>query len=271
MASAYALVAALLLAAPPVVIEGNLTAGDDKHPDLEGPMDHHEFETDIRQLLTVTVLPVGGGMDTYLELIGPSGQSYENDDAEGLAGGSKLQIVTPEDGPWEAAVSGYGAETRGRYTLTIETRDLKRILFERGELEDDDQVLLKGGERADVMDLDVKEGKTYVIQLVSAAFDPFLALHLNGDVISNDYVSGLDNAAQLIFTAGADGKAKLVFTTGYDAESRGRYSVRIYEAAEEEKQKPDKKKDPLKDASNAARDAASRVKEAVEAAKNAIE
>lgn len=233
MSVLHAVVAALLLAAPPKVIEGTLSESDPKHADRGGPMDHHEFETDIRQLLTVTVLPAGGDLDTYLELVGPSGQSYENDDADGLNGGSKLQIVTPEDGPWEAAVSGYGEESRGKYTLTIETRDLQRILFERGELSDDDQVLLKGGERADTVDVEVKQGKTYVVQLISAAFDPFLAMHLNGDVISNDYVDGVDNAAQLIFTAGGDGKAKLVLTTGSDVAARGRYSLRMYVAKDE--------------------------------------
>lgn len=241
MSFAYALVAATLLAAPPIVIDGTLSDSDPKHTDRGGPVDHHDFETDLRQLLTVTVTPFGGNIDTYLELIGPSGQSYANDDADGLNGGSRLQIVTPEDGPWEASVSGYGEATRGKYTLTIETRDLKRIMFERGDLTDDDQVLLKGGERADVVNLDVKAGKTYVVQLISAAFDPFLALHLNDDVISNDRAEGLDNAAQLIFTAGGDGKAKLVVTTGYDAKARGRYSVRVYEAAEEGKVESDAK------------------------------
>ncbi len=241
MSFAYALVAATLLAAPPIVIDGSLSDSDPKHPDRGGPVVHHEFETGLRQLLTVTVMGVGGNLDTYLELVGPSGQSYANDDAEGLNGGSRLQIVTPEDGPWDAAVSGYGDSTRGRYTLTIETRDLKRILFERGELTDDDQVLLKGGERADVLNLDVKAGKTYVVQLISAAFDPFLALHLNDDVITNNRAEGLDNAAQLIFTAGGDGKAKLVVTTGYDAKARGRYSVRVYEAGDEGKLKSKEK------------------------------
>lgn len=218
----------ILVAALPGSIDGELTDSDAKHPERKTPMDSHDFETDIRQLLTVTLRPTGSHLDTILILTGPSGQAYQNDDAPGGEGGSMLRVITPEEGPWTATVTAYGEDSRGPYRLSIETQDVKRIMRKRGELTDDDHTLLKLGEKADIVELDITKGESYLVQQISGMFTPFLAVHVDGKIYTNSYSEALPNGSQVFFTAQADGKAKLVLTSS-SPEGRGLYGMRVFQ------------------------------------------
>ncbi|REJ65316.1 MAG: hypothetical protein DWQ31_18670 [Planctomycetota bacterium] len=219
----------LLTGAMPTVIDGELTDGDARHPDRKSPMDIHEFETEGNQLLTVTLRPVGDTWDTYLYLTGPSGQPYSNDDSPDGNGGSLLRLVTPEGGLWEAVIAGYSEDSQGGYQMTVVRQGLNQVLREDGELTNDDQLLLKYGERADVMDMKVKAGRTYVAQMRSGSFDTFISIHVDGQVYSNDDTDAVNDGSQLIFTAQADGPARLIATSS-GRDGRGRYSIRVFES-----------------------------------------
>jgi len=220
----------LLLAAAPLVaalpsIKGELTDDDPVHPDYGVPADEHQFEAKEGQLMVITVRPTPAEADTVLFLAGPSGQSFANDDAPDGEGGSQLEVVAEEGGSWTATVGGLTEDVRCAYTLTIEQRTLELATKGNGELTDDDRVLLKAGERADVLDFDVVAGAAYVVQLVSEDFDAFLSVHLNGEVLTSD--DHFEMNSQVTFTALEAGKAKLVFTSS-GAEGRGRYGYKVF-------------------------------------------
>ena len=215
-----------------VVFRGELAEGDKVHKDREAYIDYHQIRAKAGQLLTVSMMPadLDNSFDTYLIVTGPSGQQYSNDDAEG--GGSRVTFRVPETGEWEIGATAFGKDEKGPYVVKATIHDLKVLLGQRGNLdEDEDEVLLKGGELYDKYALPVEAGKTYVVLVASAEFDTFLSVHYPGGFVSNDDAEGIRNASQVLFSPAKAGEATIVVTSAY-TKQEGRYQLAAYEAVD---------------------------------------
>jgi hypothetical protein len=91
-----------------------------------------QFEGQVGQTITITMLRDGRTLDPYLRLIGPDGAVLaENDDARstgiGALNAQIAEFTLPMDGTYTIDATRYGAEAAtnsvGTYTLTLETGD----------------------------------------------------------------------------------------------------------------------------------------------------
>ena len=214
------------------VFRGELAEGDKTHKQSDGLVDYYVVRAEAGQLMTITMKPAeDANMDTYLYVVGPSGQEYSNDDTE--EEGSRLTFRVPETGEWEIAATAYEDET-GAYVVTAMTRALKVVLGERGELEEGDEVLLKQGELYDKFTLEVEAGKTYAVMGASSDFDTFLAVHFPGGFANNDDAEGGTGMSLVIFRPTKAGQATIVMTSSYER-AEGRYRLAAYETVTAEK------------------------------------
>ena len=215
------------------VFRGDLATGDKVHKDRMAFVDYHIIEAEAGQLLTITMVPGRDvDLDTYLEVTGPSGQEYSNDDDYEIDG-SRLVIPVPESGEWEIAATGYDEDATGAYVVTATIQTLKPILGERGELEEGDDVLLKYGEYYDKFEVEVQAGKTYVVRAASRDFDTFISVHYPGGLVVNDDAAGTTAMSLASFTPGKAGTVTIVITS-VSAEEEGRYALAAYEAMDSE-------------------------------------
>lgn len=125
----------------------------------------------------ITVDLVSRDFDPYLVLESPSGVLLENDDHEGSAEHSRLEVDAAESGTWQVYATSYEAGELGEYRLTIETAPSARTgrRYERGTLADGDDELT-GGELSDRVTFSGEQGEYVWIDLRSAEFDPYLIL-----------------------------------------------------------------------------------------------
>lgn len=98
---------------------GVLEAGDSRRADGEY-FDRYLVELEAGQHVTVDM--TSEEIDTYLILISPSYERYENDDF-GDNTDSGLEMVVPESGEWEIQASSFSSETSGEYTVKITVRE----------------------------------------------------------------------------------------------------------------------------------------------------
>ncbi len=57
--------------------------------------------------------------DTYLIVVSPDGEEFENDDFEGDLDRSLLSIILPQSGRYEVWVTSYSAYEAGSYRLRV--------------------------------------------------------------------------------------------------------------------------------------------------------
>ncbi len=213
------------------VFRGELAEGDKVHKDRKAFIDYYVVRAKAGQLMTVSMIGTDedNRLDTYLIVTGPSGQKFVNDDAEG--GGSRVTFRVPESGEWEIGATAYGEGEAGPYVVKALRQDLKLLFGKRENLEEGDDVLLKGGELYDKYPLQVEPGKTYLVMAASSEFDTFLSVHYPGGFINNDDAEGAPNTSMVLFSPTEAGEATIVITSSY-SKQEGRYQLAAYEATD---------------------------------------
>lgn len=79
----------------------------------------HLFSLDLQQGQTITIAMDSDDFDSYIELAGPSGQYWDDDDGGGNLN-SLLTITAPETGTYELTARAFGFSAVGYYTLSID-------------------------------------------------------------------------------------------------------------------------------------------------------
>lgn len=126
--------------------------------------------------------------DTYLFLIGPGGEQFENDDYNGSQEYSVINRTLTETGTFDVIVTTFRPGETGEYTLTMDTgsADEATTINETGELQAED-IQLPSGEYLDLFDFTWQVGDRIELELISDAFDTYLILAgPNGFLVEND-------------------------------------------------------------------------------------
>lgn len=100
---------------------GNLEDSDPRVEQDNSPYDEYTF--DAAEGWTITAEMRSDNFDTYLWLIGPSGNSLMQDD-DGLGEGtnSRITYTAPEKGTYTVRCNSYDGQGRGTYTVHITAR-----------------------------------------------------------------------------------------------------------------------------------------------------
>ena len=167
--------------------------------------------------------------DTYLTIIGPSGQEYANDDGFTGSTDSLLDIVAPETGTYEVYASSFSGNGTGLYTISYEAGGEVELLARfSGEI-DSTAPVDSEGRRFRRHSFDGRAGQYVTIDLTSGAFDTYLMLEgPEGFVIAenDDYGPGTDSRiSQELEQTGS----YTVVVQGYWEDSEGPYEVIISE------------------------------------------
>ncbi len=153
---------------------GTLEFGDEVYGKTGEYLDSYFIEGLPNQTTTFELRSVD--FDTYLRIIAPNGDEFENDDYEGDTGLSFLSLDLNVSGTYEVMVTSYSSGEEGGYTLEINTADEPEgeiSLDEIGRLESGDELHVSG-EFTDSFEIVALPGQFLTITLESEDFDTYL-------------------------------------------------------------------------------------------------
>ncbi len=177
-------------------VMGRLEDGDAMIAD-EKYVDGYRLEAEAGQQLELTLQSFE--FDTYLYLVGPSGEHVAtDDDGFGVGTNSRIQTTLQAPGTYTVLVSSYGRFEAGGYELTVTEEFSARPVGQpltvgtsvSGALTGDDESD-SGGGRRDRYTFEIAAGQEVVASVTSAEFDTYLSLTgPEGFVIGEDDDSG---------------------------------------------------------------------------------
>jgi len=221
---------------------GNLTTGDQTLGTGEY-LDVYTFEGTPGQQVRVDVS--SSDFDTYLIVTGPNDLQEENDDAEGAAGHSILELSLTDSGTYSAVVTSYSPGMTGNYELVIEVgdaaanwstdeenpgqRDVRRLTAGQtlnGQLESGDTEL-ETDRYTDVFTFDGQAGQTVSVEVTSSEFDTYLGLVFpSEEFLENDDYEGSTGRSRIDLTLQESGRYS-VLVTSYSSGLTGSYQVSL--------------------------------------------
>jgi hypothetical protein len=95
---------------------GSLEAADTRTEDGKYE-DVYSFDGSAGETLSVDLN--SGEFDTYLTVVAPSGQTFENDDFDGSTSRSVVDFTLPESGRYRIVATTYASDTTGSYQLAL--------------------------------------------------------------------------------------------------------------------------------------------------------
>lgn len=213
---------------------GTLEFGDEVLGETGEYLDSYFFEGVANQTAVFDLQSTD--FDTYLIILGPDGEQFENDDYEGDMGRSLVSADLTVSGTYEVMVTSYDVGETGAYTLLINTEDELQEgavnLDEIGRLEDGDEVL-GSGEYMDSYEIVALPGQMVMISLESEDFDAYLVLQSpSGEVFEDDDGLGEGTDSLLEFEASEFGTYEILVTS-YAAEETGEYSLTVLQSVME--------------------------------------
>ncbi|MEM6645154.1 MAG: pre-peptidase C-terminal domain-containing protein [Bacteroidota bacterium] len=168
--------------------------------------------------------------DPFIVLVDPSGEKTQNDDFEGSASRSRLELTAGTSGEWAVVVTSYKPGEAGAYTLQMSPplggggKGGSGGGGLRGTLSSSDRTLNKG-EYYDAYYVTVNKGDRIQAALTSNDFDTYLvAMSSSGDRQENDDVDGSKNRSELDFRATEEGQWRILVTS-YEGGERGAYNL----------------------------------------------
>lgn len=173
--------------------------------------------------------------DAYLEVYGPSGTTYQDDDS---AGGTDSQVIfaAPAAGEYTVRVSSFFGTSVGVFTLSYAlTASSEADTSEGDDEEDGDNLLLRfegalqaaDEEPSNVHLFQARQGTRLRIELVSDEFVPSFELRSpSGHILAG--AGGVDRTATLTIRIPRDGEYTVIADSEPDG-ALGSYELSIYE------------------------------------------
>src|SRR5881409_1761590 len=214
-------------ASGPRVERGRLVAGDDTLRSGEY-VDRYTFDGRPGQRVTIDV--VSNEFDTYLMLIPPRGDRWENDDVDDKPHHSVIEADLTEAGQYRVLVTSYKGGETGAYELHLDFgaaaaaaaptasqgRDVRPIAYgetQTGSLSADDG-RLSTGEYRDLYAFEGSAGDSVIVELASSDFDPYLVFTPpQGEQIDNDDADGQQDLSRIALTLRATGRYRIMATS----------------------------------------------------------
>ncbi|MEM8556688.1 MAG: hypothetical protein AAGG50_02485 [Bacteroidota bacterium] len=220
---------ALLLALPASAqdFSGSLDA-DDPTRDNGAFYEEHSFKADEGDEVRVRMETSANSFDTYLVVIGPTGEEYYNDDFEGSTAVSQVEFPATMSGTYTVWASAYAADAMGDYTLAVSTTAYEVAQEMTGRLDPSDKQSIKG-EYFDSMTVTAPASGPFFVELRALGFDGYLrVIGPSGEMWRNDdYGDGGAYRLSRIGPLNGDGGQWQVDVTTYGVEEVGAYDIRI--------------------------------------------
>jgi len=226
--------AALLLVNPVVAQEYSGTLTEDAPTRDNGAnYDEYTFEAESDEEVTVRLEAPTEDFDTYLIVEAPNGETYENDDFEGLYV-SQVTFTAPVNGEYAIWASSYSSGGTGDYTVTVDRTRYEVIEEVSGRLDPEDEQSIKG-EYFDSLTMDVPNGP-FIVELRALGFDGYLrVMSPDGESWRNDDYGPSEDSYRLsrVEDLEGDGGEWQIDVTSYSESETGAYDVRILAPADE--------------------------------------
>ncbi len=100
---------------------GELTSTDPRHPSDQSSYDEYTFTAD--KGYTVDVEMSSESFDTFIHIIGPEGEDWQNDDRAGDDWNSRRQFVATSSGTYRVWANSHRPGAEGPYQLQIRTTE----------------------------------------------------------------------------------------------------------------------------------------------------
>jgi len=171
--------------------------------------------------------------DTYLMVLAPSGEQFDNDDHDGDTNRSLVTLMLEEAGAYAVIVTSYEAEATGAYSLRLQMQaeaDSVGRSERAGDLRSGDRTL-ESGEFLDSFEFVGRPGQRVSIDLRSADFDTYLILvDPTGEQQENDDGDGGIGHSHLEAELTEVGMYEVIVTS-YAAGEVGEYALVIDQSA----------------------------------------
>lgn len=174
----------------------------------------------------ITITMESATLDSYLRVVGPDGDVWEDDDG---FGGSDAQISfsVAEAGVYEIFARTYWGDEAGVYSLTVDRRDASSIILQTsGSLTENDPTSA-GGSYYDTYEFQVQQRGTVVIEMDAYDFDGYATLYdVSGAELAYDDDGGIGTDPRIEFEL-SRGRYSVQLSSFYDGDT-GDYEVIIY-------------------------------------------
>lgn len=187
--------------------------------------------------VTLAIEMESSAVDSYVMVVGPNGELWENDDAEGTLN-SRLEVPVPSAGQYRLVATTYRAGMTGAYDLKIYEPSRRASTdptpaptstepnVVQGELASGDQTL-SSGEFYDASEMSFRAGQRIQLDLQSTAFDTYLIVRApSGAQQDNDDVQSGNTNSALSYTVTEDGPHRIMVTS-YRPGETGAYTLRV--------------------------------------------
>jgi hypothetical protein len=233
------------------VIDAELTNADLKDRVLTESF-HKPYVYKMKKGHTYQIDLISRAFDAYLRLENPKGdQVAANDDGGGMLN-SRITYRAPEDGDYMILAMSLGGGSTGKFTLKVKELtpaapvnakgfDLK---LDKGQVAAASMIAANDpaykGKRHKAFTLHVEAGKTYQIDMISMAFDPYLFLeNPDGEVIAQDDDGGEGLNSRITFKAAKAGKHRIICT--YFGNGDGEFNLTVRQTDEKDGKQNDAK------------------------------
>jgi hypothetical protein len=226
------------LVTPGTPLAGALAAGDDRLASGEF-IDWIPVQLAAGSDLTIALASTE--FDPYLVVVTPSGERFENDDAEDGSGtrNSRIQRRVDESGTYQVGATSYQPGETGSYELLLATgaavapaplpeggTALTAGRSTSGQFAPGDATLASG-EYIDAYTFQGRAGQAVRVDMMSTVVDPYVILQFpDGRQLENDDVGPNDRNASVFVQLPADGTYRVLCTTYRPAEA-GAYDVAL--------------------------------------------
>ena len=187
---------------------------------------------------TLAIEMQSSALDSYVMVLGPNGELWENDDAEGTLN-SRLEVPVPSAGQYRVVATTYRAGMTGAYELKIfepsrqasaDPRPANQAAGEprsiQGSLAQGDPTL-SSGEFMDAIEMSFRAGERVQLDLQSTEFDTYLIVRApSGAQQDNDDVQSGNTNSALSYSVTEDGPHRVIVTS-YRPGETGAYTLRV--------------------------------------------
>ncbi len=180
----------------------------------------HSFRVRLAAGERLEVLMESDDFDSYLELYGPDGNYWSDDDSGGNLN-ALLTMTAPVEGVYELKARSFGlGDVLGVYTLTLAEPPLLISVFRANGAFNGEPVRFG---------VPLVEGGTYTLEVGSSAIDTVLTLYgPDGEYIAEDDDGGEGTDSRLRFSPSHSGTYNLE-VRGYSTSNHGSFVVQVYE------------------------------------------
>lgn len=230
------------LTSPPQRHSGRLEQGD---RELRSGEFYDTYSFEGRPGVTARVGLQSTDFDAYVIVVAPSGEQFENDDAEGQGTNSALELTLAEVGTYRVHATSFAPQTGGAYQLqialggsgertapqtaagrggaadSIALGRATRGTLEQGDAQDE------RGRFVDSYLFEAEAGQSLRFDLEANNFDCVLVVELpDGSRLENDDIDGRPDRSRVDAEVSRNGRCRITVTS-YDAGMGGSYTLRV--------------------------------------------